>query len=94
MLEPLNGAHSDSSRQKILFWGSYDAKQFLQALEEIGIKGHVENTSSAGDPCVIHINGYDGAFVEIGKTQTVIVAGDEDLASRLLEAVRSVLDCI
>lgn len=81
----------------LLHWGSPDLEILLNMLSNMGINASVEQGMSIGGSekaCVVHVHEPKKALIEIGTTGTVISAADENLASRIFEAIDSSLDGI
>lgn len=79
---------------QLLHWGSIDQNRLLQALQEKGINGSLDNRSITDSPSLIYIDKPSRALIQISTTGTIISAADEALASLIFEAVNSVLDGI
>lgn len=79
---------------QLLHWGSIDQNRLLQALQEKGINGSLDNRSITDSPSLIYIDKPSRALIQISATGTIISAADEALASLIFEAVNSVLDGI
>ncbi|KAL0010853.1 hypothetical protein SO802_005961 [Lithocarpus litseifolius] len=80
----------------LLHWGSPDLEKLLNILSNIGINGSVEQCMGNGESekaCIVHIHEPKKALIEIG-TSTIISAGDENLASKIFEAIDKVLEGI
>lgn len=85
-----------SKIRPLLHWGSPDLEKLLNILSNIGINGSVEQCMGNGESekaCVVHVHEPKKALIEIG-TSTVISAGDENLASKIFEAIDKVLEGI
>ncbi|KAK1552184.1 hypothetical protein Q3G72_011997 [Acer saccharum] len=95
----LSGNEQDGSSQNkpILHWGSPDLENLLAALSKMGINGHVEQSMTDAESdkaCIVHVQDPNKALIEVRATGTIINAADEDLASRIFEAIVNVLEGI
>eukprot|EP00268_Persea_americana_P027284 TRINITY_DN26703_c0_g1_i4.p1 TRINITY_DN26703_c0_g1~~TRINITY_DN26703_c0_g1_i4.p1 ORF type:complete len:718 (+),score=117.19 TRINITY_DN26703_c0_g1_i4:29-2155(+) len=81
-------------RGQLLHWGSINQNRLLQALQEKGINGSLDNRSITDSASLIYIYKPSRALIQISTTGTIISAADEALASLIFEAVNSVLDGI
>ncbi|KAL5543705.1 hypothetical protein UlMin_007489 [Ulmus minor] len=87
--------HSNLKCMPILHWGSPDPETLLATLSRMGIKGTIKGTSKDSESqniAVLYVHEPNKASIEIQTTSTVITAANEDLASRISEAIGSVLD--
>ncbi|KAM3685910.1 hypothetical protein ACJW31_11G155000 [Castanea mollissima] len=85
-----------SKIRPLLHWGSPDLEKLLNILSNIGIYGSVEQCMGNGESekaCIVHVHEPKKALIEIG-TSTIISAGDENLASKIFEAIDRVLEGI
>ncbi|KAF7836164.1 integrator complex subunit 9-like protein isoform X1 [Senna tora] len=79
----------------LLHWGSPDLGKLLDALSNMGIKATPEHDMSNTEPqnaCRLHVQGPHRALVEVGETNTVITAPNENVASLSFNAIDSILD--
>lgn len=85
-----------SKIRPLLHWGSPDLEKLLNILSNIGINGSVEQCMGnveSEKACIVHVHEPKKALIEIG-TSTIINAGDENLASKIFEAIDKVLEGI
>lgn len=92
-----NKQAGSSQNRPFLHWGSPDPENLLAALCKLGIEGHVEQgmTDAESDRAsIVHVKDPNKALIEIRATGTVISAADENLATRIFEAIVNVLEGI
>ncbi|KAL5829590.1 hypothetical protein ACOSQ3_019058 [Xanthoceras sorbifolium] len=92
-----NEQASSSQNRPFLHWGSPDPEDLLAVLSKMGINGHVERgmrDAESDEACIVHVQDPNKALIEVRATGTVISAADENLASRIFEAVVDVLEGI
>lgn len=86
---------TNSNCRPLVHWGSLDVESLLTAISRMGIKATVEKGTSDSDLeniSLINVHEPSRAFIEIKAASTVITAADENLASRIFEAIGSILD--
>lgn len=92
-IRPANQEVMSIQTKSLLLWGKPDMERLLNSLQQIGIKGCVEESGS-GSSVIVHILEPKKAVVEVKATKTMIIADDEDLASLLCEAICNNLESI
>lgn len=80
----------------LVHWGKLDLERLLLALEKIGVKGSIEKVKSDDGygSNVLNVFEPGKALIQVKETSTVISSGDESLASRISDAIHSLLDGI
>ncbi|XP_051124112.1 uncharacterized protein LOC127246658 isoform X2 [Andrographis paniculata] len=101
-----NGRYSLISRSRELiasqsrpqvYSGHVDTNALVTALQMMGMVTTVEEmkcVDGSHEGSLIHVVEPRKAVVEATRTQTLISTGDEDAASLISQAVRTILDCI
>nr|XP_043610912.1 integrator complex subunit 9 isoform X2 [Erigeron canadensis] len=80
----------------LVHWGKVDSESLLLALEKFGVKSSMEKVKTK-DECgstVLHVLEPNKAIIELNEASTIISTCDECLASRISDAVHSLLNGI
>ncbi|KAF7836168.1 integrator complex subunit 9 [Senna tora] len=90
-----NDQENSSNNRPMLHWGSPDLGKLLDALSKMGIKATPEHDMSNTEPqnaCRLHVQDPHRALIEVGETNTVITAANENVASLIFNVIDSILD--
>lgn len=92
-----NDQADPSENKPLLHWGSPDPENLLAELSKMGINGFVERSmTDAGseEAFTVHVQNPEKALIEVRTEGTIISAPDENLASRIFEAIENILEGI
>lgn len=94
-----SGLEPTKSRQlwPLVLWGSPNLERLQAVLLKMGISGTVEQVmgdDESKNSGIICVHSPNQALIEVQATSTLINAANENLASRIFEAISSILDGI
>lgn len=86
-----------SETRPVLHFGRIDLNALLLELQKMGMDTTVEEVKGAGESdnaSLVHVSKPGQAIIEVTEARTLISTADENVASLISRAVRSILDCL
>ncbi|XP_057780582.1 uncharacterized protein LOC130999093 isoform X2 [Salvia miltiorrhiza] len=88
--------HKHPQTRPVLHFGKIDLNYLVLELQKMGVDATVEVKGDSGsyNASVIRVSRPSTAVIEVTETQTLINAADEEVASLISQAARSILHCV